>query len=649
MKKLKIAAAILLSAAILTGMFGCAKGGTQQQAGSGSSSSEPVDYHRLYDSEATTMNYLVTTMTNDLIIPANTIDCLIEFDKNGVIQPGMAQSWETSKDGLTWTFHLRKGMKWFDNNGKPVGDVKAQDWVDAAKYVLDANNASDSEYLYEGVVKNADKYFAYSNYMLQSKNGTRKTDDNGKPIDPAPKVDFSNVGVKATDDSTLVYTLEQPTPYFLTILTYGCFMPVNGAFLQKEGKSFGTDASSLLYCGAYYLSDYAAQNQHIMTKNPAYWDSKDVFIDTITETYNAQADTLSPEMFKRGEIDESYIKSDILNDWLKGSDTKDLVRPQRADISYSYFYTFNFDPKFDAKYEPDNWKKAVNNEDFRQAVMAAIDRQKTAAILAPDDPKAVLTNTITPPQFCDLNGTDYTQLDALKARTSGDSFDSSKATQYRDKAKKELAAEGVKFPIKVLMPFNPTITDWDKECQVFEQQVEGVLGKDFIDIVVEAGPSTGFLSSVRRSGKYALMKCNWGCDYADPQTWTDPFSKTQKYNFMYNSTDPATQKTVKEYYALVDAAKKENTDLTKRYNAFAKAEAYLLDHAIVVPYSVDASSHIANYLNPFEGQYAPYGISLKRLQGQHKLQKPMNTAKFQAGLKQWQTDRAAALKASKTK
>ena len=106
-------------------------------------------------------------------------------------------------------------------------------------------------------------------------------------------------------------------------------------------------------------------------------------------------------------------------------------------------------------------------------------------------------------------------------------FDEAKAKEYRDAAIPELTAAGVTFPIKVQMPYNPssTSTDWDRQCQVFKQQLEGVLndGFDFIDIIITAGPSDSFLSSVRRNGKFASLQCNWGADYSDPQTETDPF------------------------------------------------------------------------------------------------------------------------------
>ena len=166
-------------------------------------------------------------------------------------------------------------------------------------------------------------------------------------------------------------------------------------------------------------------------------------------------------------------------------------------------------------------------------------------------------------------------------------------------------------------------TSWDAECGLLEQQLEGVLGKDFIDVIVEAGPSTNFLSQVRRSGRYSFMKCNWGADYQDPETWVDPFYQESVddgygYNFMYQSIvdGGASADVIKGYYALVKAAKDIKTDIDARYDAFAKAEAYLIDHALVIPYGASPAGYVATKLNVFEGQFASFGISTLRYKGQ---------------------------------
>ena len=101
------------------------------------------------------------------------------------------------------------------------------------------------------------------------------------------------------------------------------------------------------------------------------------------------------------------------------------------------------------------------------------------------------------------------------------------------------------FPIKVQMPYNPTSTDWDKQCQVFKQQLEGVLndGFDFIDIIITAGPSDSFLSSVRRNGKFAFLQCNWGADYSDPQTETAAAATPSCAPASRTASSPATPRT----------------------------------------------------------------------------------------------------------
>ena len=617
MKKLL---SMLLCAAMLLGtLAGCGK----------KAADTSENYRKLYSEEFTTMNYLVTGSQSEQAVAANCVDGLIEYDKYGVVQPGLAEKWETSDDQLTWTFHLRKGVKWVDNTGKEVADVKAQDFVDAAKYLLTDTYKSETANIFYSVIKNAEDYY-------------------NKKI-----TDFSQVGVKATDDSTLVYTLKKPTPYFLSMLVYVCFMPANGDFLKEKGANFGIDNASLLYNGAYILSTYEPQVSHVFTKNDKYWDKDKVYIGKITETYNKEKNTLAPEMYKRGEIDQAYISSDILDQWLKDSKTKDLVSPSRSQC-YSYFYAFNFDPKFDAQYQPDNWKKAVNNEDFRKSIFYGLDRIKALSVAEPYNPDKQILNTVTPPALVDLNGTDYTNIGDLKAITARDSFQADEAKKYAEKAKTELKAAGATLPVKILMPYNPTTANWDKECQVVEQQLENLLGKDYIDIIPEAGPSTGFLSATRRAGKYALLKCNFGPDYADPQTFTDPFQPNDangegggSYNKpekVQGYTDADGNKT---YSNLLKAAMGESLDLTKRYNAFAKAEAFLINNAFVIPYGLNTDGYQVTKRNEFDYQYAPFGVSILRYKGQHLLQKPMSMDEYYAAEKKWNEEREAALAKAK--
>ena len=134
------------------------------------------------------------------------------------------------------------------------------------------------------------------------------------------------------------------------------------------------------------------------------------------------------------------------------------------------------------------------------------------------------------------------------------------------------------------------------------------------------------------------MKCNWGADYADPETWTDPFVEGSAYSFIYKSEDPATQALFAEYTALVDAAKAITDDMDARYEAFAKAETFLLDHAFALPIHTSNRSYSMSKLNVFEGQYASFGMANLRYKDQRLYSESMGLEEFQAAYAQWQAD-----------
>ena len=239
-----------------------------------------------------------------------------------------------------------------------------------------------------------------------------------------------------------------------------------------------------------------------------------------------------------------------------------------------------------------------------------------------------------------LGGVDYLKCGDLANIT--EFFDEAKAKEYRDAAIPELTAAGVTFPIKVQMPYNPSSTDWDKQCQVFKQQLEGVLndGFDFIDIIITAGPSDSFLSSVRRNGKFAFLQCNWGADYSDPQTETDPFYQAEgargsRYAFLRTGVEDGfitgdTADAVMNYMKAIEEAVKITDDINARYDAFANAEASLINNALVVPMGMSIPAYIATRLNYWEGQYASTGFSNKRLKGIHVLDHYISMSEYEA-------------------
>lgn len=630
------------SLALSLNLVACSSGTTESTPTSDVSSASV--FKMLYASEVTTLNYMHTTGYDDLMMAANSIDCLVEYDSYGVVQPSLALSWYSNDDATEWTFKLREGVMWRDHEGNEIAEVTAHDWVSTARWINDAANNASWQYMYSGIVNNADAYYDYTAALI-----------NGEEVD---EVDFNDVGVHAIDDYTLVYTMESPCPFFISVLSYSCYMPVYGPWLDEQGSNFGLDHTTLLYNAGYLISDFQAQNQRALTKNPYYWDADSILIDEIQFMYNATASTLAPEQFIRGEVDYAPLDVSLLNSWLSDVGGKrDMVSATMPNPSYSYFYAFNFEPRFDDVYEPENWNIAVNNENFRKSIMFGLDRVNALSVLDPQNPESLLSNTVTPANFATAGGLDYTQYPALENYAS-DFFNSDDALEAKAVAMAELTEAGATFPIKILMRYNPSTTNWDKECQVVEQQLENLLGTDYIDIIVEAGPSTNYLAAVRRVGDYALMKCNWGADYADPQTWTDPLGPDNTYNFMNQdatrtmSEEPCDSKTaetaaiVNEYYDMVDEAKLIYTDEVARYTTFAEAEAFLLDHALVIPIHTAAGSYVATRLNSFEAQYAPYGMARMRYKGMTLRDEALSMDEYTQYKAEWDAAREVALAAA---
>lgn len=628
-------------------------------------------YRSLYSSEVTTMNYLVSGTTYELVVGANTIDSLVENDTFGNILPCGAESWEVSEDGLTWTFHLRAGQYWYDADGNQKDPVTANDYVAAARYVCDSAMDCSNSYLMDGWIVNAEELLNYTAAQLASpvEQGTEVGEEQDLVVDAngviyegsdwnketekydtwteIPAVAPEDLGVEAVDDLTLVYHMVKPRPYFLTALQFGTYWPAPASLLAELGDAYGLDNYSMWFNGAYILSEFKPQEKRIYTKNVNNWDAEHVYIERIEQICNTEAATLEPEMFLRGEVDGAGIGSDIVADWMSDPEKSQMISTTRVTGDYSYFFGFNFEPKFDAEYEPENWVIAVNNENFRKAVFHGIDRDSYLAAKYPgDDPSIHKINTVTPKGFSVNNGKDYVFYGGLAKYTEGESFDPELAVQFRDAAKAELEAAGCKFPIKVPINYNTNSTTWANCTVVLEQQLEGLLGADFIDIIVVPYSGSSFLGETRRNGNYALQELNWGADFMDPETWADPFDHKNSYNFFCNETleqDGINQYTkteetaalIDQYFELVAAAREETGDMDARYEAFAAAESFYIDHAIVVPGFISGGSYQATKLNGFEGQYAMMGQSSSRYKGQHVYKTAMSQDMFDAQYAEW--------------
>ncbi len=646
----------ILCISMFTGCSNSVQGSSEQSAGSnengtvsGNKEGRQV-LNQLYSSAVTDWNYLVATSNT----PGMYIDSLVEYDNYGVCKPCIAESWERSEDGLTWTFHIRKGIKWMTYDMKEYGlDVTANDFVTSANYILDANHASRlADMLF--VIKGAEEYY----------DATAKGE----------AADFSDVGVKAVDDYTLQYTLTGPIPYFLSSVTYKCYFPANAKFIEECGDQFSTDNQTMLYCGEFIMNSYEPQGQIISLANPTYWDSKNMYIDELHETYNAEAFTVAPEMFARGEVTYAEIPTEQLDNWLNDPEKSKMIRPCRPSF-YSYYYMFNFFPNFEErevtapdgkryKLSREDWKKTVNNVNFRKSIYNAFDKIQAIKVDDPYNADAHIMNTITPADFVSVDGLDYTLLDSLKDLTNGTSYNREEALKYRDKAVEELKAKGVSFPIVIYMPYDSESTVQSQRAQVVADQWESELNTPdftYIKVCYDPYPDSDFSNNTMRSGNYCIMPSMWMADYADPLSYTDPFTIVQnRTNFIYmaegysksSSTYVEGSKQGKDekfYYGItyddkVHEAAKECVDLSKRYNEFAEIERWLIeDQCLIMPYMRGGTGYIASSLSPFESQYAAFGASDSRYKYQHIYDFGISTEEYYEQYEAWKQERAKIL------
>lgn len=578
---------------------------------------ETQELRLVYDAEATSLNsFYASGSANNWQAISNCVEGLVTVDVYGNKIPALAESWEISEDGTVYTFHIRKGLQWVDVNGNEKGELTAKDFVAVAKIICTPEVASGSVMYFEGIIKGAKEFYA------------------------GETTDFDTVGFKALDDYTIEITLEGALPYFLSYC--GSYMPAYAPYLEEMGDQYGLSNDQMYYIGAYIMTTFEPEYRRVYEKNPNYYNADEVYIERVVMTYNKEAATLAPELFLRGEIDE--IKSldvNVLDEWKKNDETKDIVIPGLPDLTYMYYYGFNYDPQFDAEYEPDNWRLAINNENFRQSLYWAINRLNAVMTQDPYNPQLQMTNSITPIGWCNVDGLDFTQIGPMKEITAraNNQFDEQKALEYKEKAVEELTAAGVTFPIKMLMPYNPVLKSWEYEVQVVKQQITNLLGEDYIECILQAGPETGFLAEVRRTGKYAFMKLNNGSNIDDPDAWTNAFYKERNWNFMHLAQGADIEALVQEYYTMVDAAKADMAKSMSRYEKFAEAEAFLLNHAMVIPFCTDTDGYFVAKYNPFE---RPRN-SDRLFRNMRVLAEPLTEDQFLALYADWVAGREASL------
>ena len=641
MKKSKVfllAAVGLLSVGVLT-------------ACSSSSKTSGKTYNYVYGSDPATLDYLATNKKNMTTAVSNGVDGLFENDQYGNLKPSVAEDWSVSQDGLTYTYKIRKGIKWYTSDGEEYANVTAKDFVTGLKHAADTN--SEAIYLLQNSVKGLNDYLSGANK------------------------DFSNVGIKAVDDYTLQYTLSQPEPYWNSKLTYSVTWPVNGDFLKSKGKDFGksTDPTSILYNGPYLLKALTTKSSIEFTKNENYWDKDHVYFDNIKLTYDDGSDQ---ESLERNFTDGVYNLARLF----PTSSNYSKVEKQYKD---NIFYTqpgsavegvgINIDRQTYGHTSKENdqqktsTKTALLNKDFRQSLGFAIDRTNYAAQLnGKEGGSTAVRNIFVKPDFVQADGKDFgtmvmDQLPAYGDEWSGvnlaDSQDGlynpEKAKAEFAKAKEALQAEGVQFPIHLDVPVNQSSKITVNQVQSIKQSVESALGKDNVVLDIHQLSADDFNNITYSASNAAAEDWDlsvgvaWDPDYLDPSTYLDVLKTTSSENtksFM-GYDDPNSQAVekvgLKEYDQLVEDASKETTDLKARYEKYAKAQAWLTDSALYLPTTTyNGAAAVISRIKPFSGAYAQAGDKgssyyFKYLKSQDDI---VTKKQYDSAYKDWLKERA---------
>ena len=375
---------------------------------------EDQTLNTVYNMEASTLHpYTGDGSAGTWVAISNLTEGLQTVDQYGNFIPGLAESIEISEDELVYTYHLRKGLQWVDWEGNEMCELTAQDFVTAAQFICDPANAASAASYYDGIISGATAILS-------------------------GEADMSTLGFKALDEYTVEITLERQVPYFDGY--GGHFLPMCTSLYEELGASYGMDNESLYYIGPYRLTSFDPQSQRVYEKNYSYWDADNVHIEKVIATYNAEAATLAPELFSRGEIDQAKIGTDILSERMANPDTKNITIPGQPDGTYMYYYLFNFVPNFGDDAAKAKWITVVDNENFRQSLYWGLDRVKAKMAQEPYNPELFLSNTITPVSWCSVDGVDFTEIEPLAEITHRENwgFDAGKALEYRDKAVEEL-------------------------------------------------------------------------------------------------------------------------------------------------------------------------------------------------------------------
>ena len=517
------------------------------------------DYTLTFSTAPVTLDWLNTSSQSDTEITVNCVDGLVQYDNLGNMQPALAEAIpEPSADGLTYTFKIRQDAKWYTSEGKEFAPVTANDFVAGFHHMLDA--AAGLEWLVQGVVKGADEYL--------TKGGS-----------------FDDVGYKAIDEHTLEITLEQPTSYFLTMLTYSCFLPMCDTFYQSHGGVYGIaeyqaasadtntytfgkqdDVASQVYCGPFLVRKLEKSSEILIVKNPNYYNADKVTLEQVKWIYD---DGSNPTAFYTDVCNGIYAgcaltASTGILDMAKADGNFEKYGYISDTTSTTYFGGLNVNRgtyalESGACASPKNEEQKIDtqlallNRNFRLALQYSFDKGTYNAVSRGEDLKLTsLRNMYTHPQFVKLEnattdedghefpaGTFYGDMVQYYVEKLGmpiDVHDGLNGWYFPEEAKKCLEAakaelgDAVNWPVTIDVVYYSPAAANTNQAQAYKKIIEDCLGAENVVVnLVEATVEEDFYACGYRArsglaGNFDMFYgSGWGPDFGDPCTYLDTF------------------------------------------------------------------------------------------------------------------------------
>lgn len=528
-------AALLLAVVMVLSMVACgsSEDTTADTTGDAAATGTATDnvLNVMVEVEVQSLDPQLATDGTSFEVIANFTDGLTQMDADGAAVPAIAESWDVSEDGTVYTFHLREDANW--SNGEPV---TANDFVYAWQRACDPATASEYAYMLSdiGQIKNA--------AAIQ-----------------AGEMDLSELGVKAIDDKTLEVTLEVPVSYFLSLMYFPTFYPMNQAFYESLGEgTYGTSADTVLSNGAFILESYepAALNFSLV-KNPDYYNADSVSLDGLN--YQVLKDSQQAYMsYQNGDLDIVKLSGDQV-DQVSGDPELSV-----HGAGYMWYLTLNM-----------NDVPALANQNLRLALTNALDRVSIVEDVVKDG--SVATYTAVPPQFATgPDGSDFSEDQTMFSDVCAD--DAEAAKEYFEAAKSELGQDTFTFQLLV-----EDTTEAQNVATVIKEQIESTLQGVTMEIVVE--PKKQRVEDIQ-NGNYEVCLTRWGPDYADPMTYLGMWVTGNSNNYGLWSNE--------EYDAIITDCTSGAyvNDPEARWAALYEAEKIVMDEAVIVPVYTKADANM---------------------------------------------------------